>query len=487
MNNHKTKESLDCLLISPPIFYSSSENIWKEINSNFPPLGLASVAASAQEAGYSTKIIDCNIESPSVDDFEAFFMTNYANKYEDIKFIGLTSMTCNIKKAYKIAQLCKKYYPQATIVFGGVHATFVSDEVINKPFVDMVIAGEGELTMLDILAGKNPKEIKGLIYKETDVNSGRRVIINQPRERILDLDKLPMTAYDLLPVSKYRPAKGSYKRLPAMAMMTSRGCPGLCTFCSKTLGMRLVFTSAKKIFNEITYLIEKYGIKEILFYDDTFTVNKKNVIELCDLLIEHKTDITWTCFARVDFIDQEMLHKMKKAGCHQIMYGVENIDESVLKNINKKINLQQVFDAVKWTKEAKIECRLAFMVGNPGDSEEIVKKNIKFINKLNPDLLIVNITTPFPGTEMFKWAQGKGLILSYDWDDYNLASPVMKLEDMSVEEIKELYRLMYRSFYFRPGYMIKKVFAIRSLSDLKVLFGGFTALLSFFSKKKEKI
>ncbi len=484
MPDHRPTESLDCLFISPPIFHGTSGNIWREINSNFPPLGLASVAACAHEAGYSTKIIDCNIESPSVDDFEAFFTAHFVNRYISIRFIGLTGMTCNIKKGYRIAMLCKKHYPGATIVFGGVHATFVTEEVINKPFVDLVVVGEGELTMLDILKRKNYKEIKGLAYKEVGEASGSPIIRNEPRDRILDLDKLPMPAYDMLPILKYHPAKGSYKRLPAMAMMTSRGCPGRCTFCNKTLGLRLVFTSAQKIFEQITHLIDHYGTKEILFYDDTFTVNKRNVIELCDLLIKNKTDISWTCFARVDCIDQEMLGRMKKAGCHQIMYGVENIDENVLRNINKKIRCDQVTDAVRWTKEARIECRLAFMVGNPGDNVEIIKKNIEFINKLNPDLLIVNIATPFPGTEMFDWAEKKGLILSHDWDDYNLGKPVMKLENMSSEEIKSLYRLMYRSFYFRPRYVIKKILSIRTWDDCKMLFGGFKALLSFFQKKK---
>ncbi len=475
---------LDCLLISPPIFYSESDNIWTKVNSNFPPLGLASIAAYVRSKNFSVKMIDCNIESPAVENFETFFIKNFVNKYKDIRIIGLTAMTPTIKKAYRIAKICKNFYPGALIVFGGVHPTFVTKEVISKPFIDIVVKGEGEQTFLEIIKQKELKSIDGIAYK--DRKHKNEIIINKPRARIIDLDKLPMPAYDLLPILKYRPAKGSYKRLPAMAMMTSRGCPGRCTFCAKTLGLQLFFKSAKKIFKEIKYLVDNYGIREILFYDDTFTVYKKNVVELCDLLLANNIDITWTCFARVDFVDEEMLNKMKKAGCHQIMYGVENIDKSVLRNIKKQINIEQVFNAVKLTKKAKIECRLAFMVGNPGDSVEIVKKNIKVIKKLDPDLLIVNITTPFPGTEMFAWADKKGLILSYDWDDYDLANPVMRLEDMGIEEIKNLYKIMYRSFYFRPRFIFKKILSIRSYEDFKVLFSGFTALLSFFSIKVKK-
>lgn len=474
---------LDCLLISPPIFYKDNKSIWKEVNSNFPPPGLAYIAAYVRNKGHSVKVIDCNIDSPAVESFGPFFEKEFVKKFSSIRVIGITAMTCTIKKAYKIAQICKEHYPHSTIVFGGVHATFVTDEVINNKFVDVVVIGEGEITMEEIVAGKNPAEIKGVVLKKFFGKNRYEVRANPPRERITDLDSLPMPAYDLFPVLKYKPAKGSYKRLPAMNMMTSRGCPGRCTFCSKTLGNQMVFKSAEKIFKEIQYLIDSYGIKEILFYDDTFTIYKDNVIKFCDLIIENGVDISWTCFARVDYIDFEMLKKMKKAGCHQIMYGVENIDKTVLKNINKNINLEQAINAVKLTKKASMECRLAFMVGSPGDNEEIIRKNIKFVNKLNPDLLIVNITTPFPGTAMFLWAKEKNLILTYDWDDYNLAKPVMKLENLTAGQIENLYRLMYRSFYLRPAFIFKKLLGIRTINDIKILFGGLTALLSFFKSR----
>ena len=485
MQGKEDINKLDCLLISPPTFYEDRENVWKEINSNFPPLGLASIAAYMRDKNHSVKIIDCNINRFSVESFKALFEKDFVKKFPEIKVIGLTAVTCNVKKAYRIAEICRELYPNATIVFGGVHATFVTDEVINNKFVDIVVFGEGEITLEEIVAGKDLSKIEGIVFKK-NTNNGCKVIRNPPRKRINDLDALPMPAYDLLPILKYKPAKGTYKRLPAMSMMTSRGCPGRCTFCSKTLGNQMVFKSAEKIFDEIRYLIKNYKIKQILFYDDTFTVHKNNVIKLCDMLIKNKVKISWTCFARVDFVDLEMLKKMKKAGCHQIMYGVENVDETVLKNINKKINVNQVINATKWTKKAGIECRLAFMVGNPGDNEKIIRKNIRFVNKLNPDLLIINITTPFPGTTMFKWAKEKNLILTYDWDDYTLAKPIMRLENLTANQIKDLYKLMYRSFYFRPSFILRKLLKIRSIEDIKILLGGFDALLSFLNIKKQK-
>jgi len=467
------KNELDGLLISPPDLYKKG-NMWNEVHSNFPPLGLASIASYAILKGHKIELLDCDIECPSVESFSEY-IKKIIKKYKKIRVIGITAVTFNIKKAYKIAELCRKYYPKSKIVFGGVHATFMPDEVISKDFVDAVVFGEGELTFEEILSNNSLKKIDGIIFKK-----GNKIIKNNERKRIMNLDSMPMPAYNLLPIEKYKPAKGTYKRLPAMSMMTSRGCPGRCTFCSKTLGNMMVFKSAEKIFEEINYLIKNYKIKEILFYDDTFTVYKANVLKLCDMIIKNKTDITWTCFARVDFIDEEMLKRMKTAGCHQIMYGVESTNGAVLKNINKKIQIKQVIKAVEWTKKAEIECRVAFMVGNPGDTKEIIKENINFVNKIDPDLLVVNITTPFPGTAMFDWAKNKDLLLTYDWDEYDLSKPVMKLENMSAEEIVKLYKMMYRGFYLRPLFIIKKILSIRSFGDFVNLFEGFKSVLSFF-------
>ncbi|MFC1496650.1 B12-binding domain-containing radical SAM protein, partial [Candidatus Margulisiibacteriota bacterium] len=254
----QTIKNLDCLLISPPL-HDKNNNIWKQIGSNFPPLGLASLAGYLRNKNYTVKIIDSNIETPSVAAFRAYFTQEYVQKYASIRVIGLTSMTCNIKKAYKIAEICKEYYPNALVVFGGVHATFLTAEVINNKFVDVVVQGEGEITFYEIVAGADLKKIKGIVFKFTRGDK-YQVKTNQPRERIEDLDSLPPPAYDLLPILKYKPTKGSYKKLPAMSMITSRGCPGKCTYCSKPLGDQVVFKSAKTIFKEIVYLVRHYNI-----------------------------------------------------------------------------------------------------------------------------------------------------------------------------------------------------------------------------------
>lgn len=479
MKKGVTKQNLDSLLISPPPFYRKSKSIWTEVESNFPQLGLADIAAYVRSKGYSVQIIDCSIVAPSVQAFDKWFKKNYVSLYDSIRFIGFTATTVEIKKAYMIAKICKNYYPNVLIIFGGVHATFLPKEVIKNNYVDVVVVGEGEITFEELLRNIPLSKIDGIVYKKYS-KEGYEIIYNKPRERIKNLDIMPMPAYDLLPIKKYYPAKGSYKQLPAMSMITSRGCPGICTFCAKTLGKKLVYKSAETIIKEIQFLINEYGIKQFQFYDDTFTTFRENVIELCKIIISNKIDISWSCFARVDYISYKLLKYMKRANCHQIMYGIETIDKNVLNNIKKKINISQVINAIKWTKQVGIESRLAFMVGNPGDTKESIMRNIDFVNQLNPEYLIVNITTPYPGTEMFNWADKKNLILTYNWDDYDLSRPVMRLENLEPSEIEKLCSLMYKRFYMRPKYLFNRILKIRSIGDFKVLLEGIKSLFVFF-------
>lgn len=440
---------LDAVLINPCLF-KKERNIWKKIDSCFPSLGLASIAGYIRDKGFKVRIIDAPALRISVEGFEKYLKFNY--QYYQAEYFGFTATTSSIKNAYQMAKIIRKIYPESKIVFGGVHPTILPEEVINQEEIDIVVKGEGEITFYEILKENDLSEIKGIVFKKDN-----QIVDNPERERILNLDKLPFPAYDLLPMDKYYPAKGSYQRLPAISMLTSRGCPGRCTFCNKTLGEKIVFRSANSLVKEIEILINDFNIKQIMFYDDTFTVYKENIRKFCKLLLEQKIDISWCCFSRVDYVDLELLRLMKKAGCHQIMYGIESGDQNVLDSINKKTDLSLARKVVELTKEARIDVRGAFMLGNPIETRETILRTLDFALELEPELAIFNITTPYPGTAMFKEADKKGLITTYDWDDYDLSKPVMKLENISQEEIVRLYKYCYRKFYFRPKYILMRI------------------------------
>ena len=444
-------------------------SIWKRIDRSLPSLGIAYIASYLRENGVDVRIVDMKPMGFGADD-----VVREAEEFNP-DIIGFTASTVQINPAFQIAEKLKQRFPEKRIVFGGVHPTIFPDDVLKCGNVDMVVRGEGEITMTEIALGKPADSIPGLSFMKRG-----EIKHNTERLPINDLDSLPMPAYDLLPVKRYRPSLGNYKRMPAMSIITSRGCPGKCTFCcTDTMGKRIRFRSASRIVEEIRHLVDNYGIKEISFYDDTFTAFKKNVRDFCRQIIKENIDITWSCMSRVDFIDQGLLRYMERAGCHQIGYGIESADEQILKNINKNISLEKARDVIRITKEAGIDARAMFMLGNPGETRETIEKTIRFAIELDPDMVIFNITTPLPGTAMFHWAKERGYLKSMDWDDYDLSHPIMELPTVSRNDIMRYYKLAYKRFYMRPSYLIKRLFKIRSFNETKLNIRTFASLAGF--------
>jgi anaerobic magnesium-protoporphyrin IX monomethyl ester cyclase len=430
-----------------------------------PPLGLAYLAAYLENKGVTAKIIDMQVEH------EPF--PEMAGKIDFAPdFIGVTATTTIIKDAMALVKTCKKYFPRAKIVMGGVHPTFTPDEILQDQDVDYVIRGEGEESLYRLVSGAAETGIGGLSYRKDGV-----ITHNPDSELIKNLDTLPMPAYHLLRVERYQPSLGSYKRLPAISMITSRGCPGKCTYCfGSYLGGRIRMHSAAYMIEEVKMLVKNYGIREIAFYDDTFTAIKRNVHEFCERIISEKIDITWVAFARVDFIDGETLALMKRAGCHQVLFGIETGNEEILRNIGKVPSLEKAKLAVRMTKKAGIECRTSFMLGNPGETEATLKQTIDYSIALDPDLAMYNVTTPFPGTKMYKWAKENGYLKTEDWSRYDFSTAVMELPTVSGATVEKYYAMAHKAFYGRPGYMLKRLLSIRSIDDIIMAFKAVIAI-----------
>ena len=447
---------MSILLIDPPRGIISKGTLWRTVKRKLPALGLAYIAAYLEKNGFAVSIIDMNVEEIELQRLAEIIE---ANKYQ---FLGITATTVQINSALHIAQEIKKVLPELKIVMGGPHPSVMTDEILVNTFVDYVVRGEGELTMLELVKGDDPQNILGLSFKRNG-----NLVHNHSRPFIEDLDKMPFPARHLLPMDKYSPTPGNYLRLPAASMITSRGCPGRCTFCNTDMfGKTIRFRTAKNISEEITTLIKDYKIKEVSFYDDTFSVNKKNIQELCSIILRDNIDITWSCMSRIDCMDPNLLKQMKKPGCHSICYGIESADREILENINKRISLDRVQEVLNWTKEAKIQVRVSFMFGNPGETQSTMEKTIRYAISLEPDIFIFNITTPFPGTAMFDWAKNNNYLKVFNWDDYDLGKVVMELPTVDPELIKKYYKLAYRSCYFRLGYFRQRLSKIRSFSAL---------------------
>ena len=461
------------LLINPPWVIGEDKNLWKSVASSWPSLGLAYIAAVLEKAGHEVWYLDCSAQQYTVGDC-ARVLAGYD---KDLDFILLTATTPLINNALAIAAAAKNIFPQVKIVMGGVHPSIMPDEVVAHDSVDYVVIDEGEETMRELADGKNPAEILGLCYKENN-----QAIKNASRPLIKNLDDIPPPAYHLLPMDKYYPAVGSYKRLPAMILFATRGCPGRCTYCHRSFRGVVRQRSARSILNEIKILQRDYGIKEVAFYDDTFTLFKEVVREFCQTIIREKIDITWSCFTRVDHVSEELLGLMKQAGCHLILFGVESADEQILKNIKKNISLKQVQEVVKLARKLGIETRASFMFGNQGETEETIKKTIDFAIKLDPDEVQFNIATAYPGTELFNWAKERGYIKTFNWDDYNMSNVVLELPGLDRAKLQYYYELAHRRFYFRSKIILRRLWHIRSWAQLAQEIKGGLALLSFFRK-----
>lgn len=455
------------ILINPPWVIRSKKNVWRNIASIMPPLGIAWLAAVLEREGHQVKILDAHAIGLFVDQVPQWLRGNLP-----FDVIGITATTPLINNALAIARLVKAEFKDVKVVLGGVHPTVMPEEVLLEEAVDLVVRGEGERTILDIAAEKPLAEIKGISFRGEE-----GVVHNSDCELINDLDSLPFPAYHLLPMEKYRPATGAAKRLPATSVLATRGCPGRCTFCYRIFGSRLRYRSGRMVAEEAKLLQDRYGIKEICFYDDSFTAVKKEVVSFCQSLHDLRLALTWSCFSRIDSFNKELFNIMKESGCHQVMYGVETLNPEILKNVNKRTNPESVEGVIFATQKIGIAVRAAFMLGNPGETELTMEQNIQFAIRLEPDLAIFNITTPFPGTEMFMWAEANNYLLTKNWEDYDLSKPVMNLPTVSCDTVHFYYRKAYRRFYLRSAYIWKHLKLLQNIDQWLSYVRGFRAMM----------
>ncbi|MDD5032960.1 MAG: cobalamin-dependent protein [Candidatus Pacebacteria bacterium] len=480
---------MDILLIYPPISVNErySSNVGKA-GGNLAPLGIANVAAYLREKGFNTGIIDAVAENYTINDL--------AKKILEInpRVVGISALTSNFFRAVAVAKEIKKILPDALVIIGGHHAAIMPLEIMreNECF-DILVKGEGELTAKEVMEEykkfgwnredflKKCGQIKGIYFK-----SGDEVIFTGDRDMIENLDALPFPARDLLPMDKYLPLPNQYKRAPVANMVAIRGCVFNCTFCSSAsmFGRKIRLMSPERTVNEIEYLIKEYGVKEISFWDDAITVSREWMMKFCDLILEKGIDITWTCYSRVNTVDEELLRKMKNAGCWNIFFGFESGDQKLLDNIDKRITLEQIEKANDLCKKVGIEVRASFMLALPGETPELGQKTIDFAKKLNPDYAQFSVTTPYPGTRLYDEAEKYGT-LTKNFSEYHGWSPVfVPFGYKNREEIEKIEKRAMRQFYMRPAYIWGRIKKIDSFEDIKRYMKGLTFVLGFIKGKK---
>lgn len=420
-------------------------------------MGIALLASILEGDGHYVKIIDCSAEGILPAD-----ITKHISKEFD--FIGITTLSQSAPLSYELARIIKKHF-DIPVIMGGIHATAMPDEVISNPHIDICVRQEGEEAIREVVYNKPLSAIKGISYKDNG-----QIIHNPPREPIADLDPYPLPAYHLLPMKRYHSMLGVAITWPSIGLIISRGCPGKCEYCySNSLGNKVRMRSPPRILEELLLLKNNYGIKEVDFYDDTFTFFKNKIIEICDLLIKHKVGLTWSCLTRPDLVDDPLLKCMKEAGCHQIMYGIEAGSPEIRKKINKGIGTE-FKKVVEMTQRSGIQIRATYMIGNYDEKYEDVLKTISFAKYVDSDLAVFNVCTPFPGTVLYRRLEAEGRILTRDWSKYDFFNVVFKHPYLTIDEITRLYKRANKEFYFRPIVFIRQLKCIYSFRRMKLLF-----------------
>lgn len=441
-----------------------------------PPLGLAYIAACLRREGVDVEILD-----PS---FEGREFAEKRIKEADYDILGFSCFTMNYNVSKELAAMAKTCNKNVLTVFGGPHPSIMPEKTIEDKEVDVVCLGEGEISFVELvnaLENKLPLEkVDGIWFKR-----GKKIVKNPVRKRICDLDALPFPARDLLPMEKYLDAKigrGAWAvKAPSTTMIVGRGCPFDCTYCSTKLifGKSVRFRSPKNVADEIELLIKDYGVRGIAFVDDTFTISRAVVEGLCSKLVKRKLGIEWACHTRIDTLSPELLKKMREAGCTYITLGVESGNQDVLdKFVKKGIKLKNVEKVFRWTKEAGIISGAYFILGIPGETKENMRETIEFAKKINPDVVNFNVVRPLPKTEMYELAEKFGRLNVKSWDDFNFdAKPIFESDEWSSEYVEKMCEEAYRSFYFRPSFMLKQLVSIRNMDGVRKIYNGFLMIL----------
>ena len=445
-------------LVNPP----QTASKYKFMGVIAPPLGIGYIAAVLRDNGIDVNILDASAEDM---DFKEF-SEEIKNRSPDI--ISISALTPTINKALETAKTAKEVLPNSIIVMGGYHPTFDFEETLENDFVDIVIRGEGEYVLRDLVEtienNGDLREVRGIVFKEDD-----NIVLNPNADLIYDLDALPFPAFDLMPMDKYKLLDMDTHMA---TMITTRGCPMKCSFCSSAAmhGRKMRQRSVDNILAEIDFLREKYDINTIAFMDDTFTLKKSRLMEFCDKLKQKDYEIMWGCTARVDTLDEEVLKNMNESGCITVFMGVESVDQNQLDSMDKGITVPKIENAFKMSRKLGIRTIASVALGMPGDTKKIMNKTIKFVHKLKPNYAIYSLSTPYPGTRFYKESFEKNLIKVKDWSKYTLISPILETADCSLKDLRKMQTKAFIKFYLRPHYLLSQ-FRQDGTYFIKTIFG----------------
>jgi anaerobic magnesium-protoporphyrin IX monomethyl ester cyclase len=389
------------VLVQPPNLQRSGD--WKKMKVSRPPINLALLASYLRQFGHEPFIYDFDWFEGGVDEISRLILAH------NPEVVGFTCLTPRIEITLGIAAKIKEFNPGVKIVLGGAHVNAVKEQSLYTSNIDYAIFGEAEEAFAELLkaikANGDFTKIRNLIYRK-----GARVVMNPFRPFIQNLDELPFPAWDLLNLQDYKdPANFNGIH---MGVMTTRGCPWNCIFCSSGViwGGNARFRSAENVADELQHIVEKLGITNVMFYDDTFTLNKTRFLKICQEIVKRNLNLRYYCQLRVDTIDDEIADGLAKSGCMTAALGIESGDEEILKTLKKGFKKSRAYKAVAALKSVGVPVLASYIIGSPGDTHKSIHKTFELAKELDTNQVKFMICTPFPGTELFKMAVEKGIL-----------------------------------------------------------------------------
>lgn len=486
---------MNVVFLKPPLIGSGKNNIVRDFvygcwcngkrigGMQMPPLTELYCATHVKNSGFNVKILDALVQQDEWLEIEA-------DGFSSCDIVIIMSSTQSFAHDCRVVEQMKEKNPKITAILFGSHPTFMPDACLGNLAIDYIVLREAEESLrqlcLAVLNKSQVSEVLGIAYRD----ESQKICYTQPRP-FMDMDDLPIPDRSMLPenVDYFNPA---IKRTPYTTMLTSRGCPGKCVFCTAPFfyGNKYRFRSAEKVMEELRE-IKRLGYKEVFIRDETFTANKKRNHEICKMMIDEKLDLTWIANARTDMIDKQGMQLMKKAGCHLLKFGVETGSDDMLKVYRKGTTTNHARQAFAWAGEIGLDTHAHMVIGGPRESVEIIKQSVEFVKDIGATTASFGILTPYPGTPLFEEvlekypdAIGDGSGSTMD----NLHTKGFYSEaycDIPPEELSRLIVWAYRSFYFRPLHLLKRFLSIRSFSELMILIVAGLNIFSFsFSGKK---
>ena len=440
------------------------------ILSHATPINLGYLAAYLIKNGYEVEIWDYETQQ--------FFEQDFIQKIYKLqpKIIGFNCFTPTVKSGHKLAKIAKDNFPSIVTLAGGPHPSALPKRTLEEfPNFDLVVVGEGELTLLEVCRAvqnhKGWQGIKGVAYR---TDSG--VKQEERRPLIGNLDDLPFPRRDLMNLEFYRNghiSRGISNRLKNTEIYTSRGCPIGCFFCAirTTMGLRLRMRSVENVLAEAEECLKKYNFDHLAIADDSFTYNQERTVKICEGF--QKLGVkSWHCEGtRVDIVSPQLLKLMAKSGCKKVVFGVESGSPRILELIGKRITIEQVKNAFKWAREAGIRyIEGDYIIGShPSETIEDLQKSLDLIKETKPDLISVTTIVPYPGTPAYDFMKEKGYIFSDDWDQYVMLDqlPLWRTEFFTPEDLLKLQRKMLKAFYLRPSYLLHMIGKLRNFEEMK--------------------